>query len=76
MDRVAVTAILIVLLGIWVSPFIAGTNRPASARDAGVARFDEDPGNSHAAATALTAKHLAPEKQLTTPIKPPSHQTL
>ena len=30
MDRVAVTAILIVLLGIWISPFITGTNRPAA----------------------------------------------
>ena len=57
MDRIAVTAILIVLLGIWVSPFIAGVNRhgSAAAHDSPLAmRDDADPANSHAAATALT----------------------
>lgn len=35
MNRVAVSAILVVLLGVWVTPFIAGAGRPttAAARD-------------------------------------------
>ena len=61
MDRIAVTAILIVLLGIWVSPFITGANKPAAAHDAAYTlhRDDNDPANSHAAATALTQLHAS-----------------
>src|ERR1700679_640390 len=35
MDRVAISAILIVLLGVWVTPFLTGAGRPttAAARD-------------------------------------------
>ena len=35
MGRVAATVILVVLLGVWVTPFIAGAGRPtaAAARD-------------------------------------------
>ncbi|MBV8780039.1 MAG: hypothetical protein JO353_01465, partial [Phycisphaerae bacterium] len=61
MDRIAVSAILVVLLGIWVSPFITGANHPysAAAHNAAVRMSDDvDPANSHAAATALTDRAL------------------